>query len=54
VLDALAAEGPVSSPDMLDEDRWPEYAQAALARGTSQRDISHSLPAGRQILRTGQ
>jgi hypothetical protein len=30
-----AADGgvPVSCPDMLDETRWPEYAQAALRRG---------------------
>jgi ANTAR domain len=32
-LDALAGGGPVSSPDTLAEDRWPEYAEAALRRG---------------------
>jgi hypothetical protein len=30
---ALAAGEPVWSPDTLAEDRWPEYAAAALARG---------------------
>ena len=33
VATALAARGPVWSPDALEEDRWPEYAAAALARG---------------------
>jgi hypothetical protein len=33
VTAALAAGGPVWSPDTLAEDRWPEYAAAALARG---------------------
>jgi hypothetical protein len=33
VVTALAAGGPVWSPDTLGEDRWPEYAAAALARG---------------------
>ncbi len=30
---ALSDGGPVWSPDTLAEDRWPEYAAAALARG---------------------
>jgi hypothetical protein len=33
VLDALADGGPVSCPDTLAEDRWPEYAEAALRTG---------------------
>ena len=33
VIAALTAGGPVWSPDTLEEDRWPEYAAAALARG---------------------
>jgi ANTAR domain len=32
-LDAMRAEQPVSCPDTLDEDRWPEYAAAALRQG---------------------
>jgi hypothetical protein len=32
-LDALAASDPVSCPDTLDEERWPGFAAAALARG---------------------
>jgi hypothetical protein len=33
VATALAAGGPVWSPDTLAEDRWPQYAAAALACG---------------------
>ncbi len=33
MLDALAGAGVVSCPDLLAEDRWPEYADAALAAG---------------------
>jgi ANTAR domain len=33
VLDALAGGGPVSCPDTVAEDRWPEYAEAALRKG---------------------
>jgi len=33
VLDALAGGEPVSSPDALEETRWPEYARAALRLG---------------------
>jgi ANTAR domain len=33
VLDALAGQGPVSCPDVLAEERWPEYAEAGLRRG---------------------
>jgi hypothetical protein len=33
VLDALAGNGPVSCPDTLTEERWPEYAEAGLRRG---------------------
>ena len=33
VFAALNEDHPVSCPDFLDEDRWPEYASAALARG---------------------
>ena len=33
VLDALAQGGPVSCPDTLAEDRWPEYAEAGLRCG---------------------
>jgi hypothetical protein len=33
VLDALAAGEPVSVPDTLTEQRWPEYTAAALRRG---------------------
>jgi ANTAR domain len=32
-IDALAGGGPVSCPDMLEETRWPEYADAALRCG---------------------
>ena len=32
-LDALAGSGTVSCPDTLDEERWPGFAAAALARG---------------------
>ncbi|HWG60324.1 MAG TPA: GAF and ANTAR domain-containing protein [Streptosporangiaceae bacterium] len=32
-IDALRDGVPVSSEDALAEDRWPEYARAALARG---------------------
>ncbi len=33
VTAAVAGGVPVCSPDTLDEDRWPAYAAAALARG---------------------
>jgi hypothetical protein len=33
VLEALAGGGPVSCPDTLAEDRWPEYAEAGLRCG---------------------
>lgn len=33
LLEALAGGGPVSSPDTLEEMRWPEYCAAALVRG---------------------
>jgi ANTAR domain len=33
VVDALAGGGPVSCPDTLAENRWPEYAEAALRKG---------------------
>jgi hypothetical protein len=33
VLDALAGESPVSCPDTLAENRWPEYTDAGLRRG---------------------
>jgi hypothetical protein len=33
VLDALNENHPVSSPDVLAEERWPEYTAAALAGG---------------------
>ena len=33
VFTALNENHPVSCPDLLDEERWPEYATAALARG---------------------
>jgi hypothetical protein len=33
VFDALAGGEPVSVPDMLTENRWPEYTMAALRRG---------------------
>src|SRR5215472_5385115 len=33
LLDALSGDEPVSCPDTLAEDRWPEYAAAALRRG---------------------
>jgi hypothetical protein len=32
-LDAMRTGQPVSCPDILDEDRWPEYAAAALRQG---------------------
>jgi hypothetical protein len=32
-LDALASNGPVSCLDTLEEERWPGFAAAALARG---------------------
>lgn len=32
-LDALRAGRPVGCPDTLDEDRWPQYADAALRQG---------------------
>jgi hypothetical protein len=32
-LDALASNGTVSCPDTLEEERWPGFAAAALARG---------------------
>ncbi len=32
-LDALAGPGTVSCPDTLEEERWPGFAAAALARG---------------------
>lgn len=31
--DALASTGTISCPDTLDEERWPGFAAAALARG---------------------
>jgi ANTAR domain len=30
---AIATDGPVNCPDTLAEERWPEYAAAALCRG---------------------
>ncbi|MHB1874200.1 MAG: GAF and ANTAR domain-containing protein [Streptosporangiaceae bacterium] len=33
MLDALDGDGVVSCPELLDEGRWPEYADAALAAG---------------------
>ena len=33
VVEALSSGGPVSCPDTLTENRWPEYASAALHRG---------------------
>ena len=33
MLDALAGAGVVSCPELLAEDRWPEYVDAALAAG---------------------
>ena len=33
MLDALGRGEPAECPDTLDEDRWPEYASAALRQG---------------------
>jgi ANTAR domain len=33
LIEAIAAGGPVSCPDTLTEDRWPEFAAAALRIG---------------------
>jgi hypothetical protein len=51
-LVAAAAEGsPVSCPDMLDETRWPEYAEAALRRGVRcSVHLVRELPHGALVL----
>jgi hypothetical protein len=48
-----AADGgvPVSCPDMLDETRWPEYAEAALRRGVRcSVHLVRELPRGALVL----
>jgi ANTAR domain len=47
-----AAEGvPVSCPDMMDETRWPEYAEAALRRGVRcSVHLVRPLPHGALVL----
>lgn len=53
VLDALAGDEPVSVPDTLAEQRWPEYAAAALRRGVrcsvtlACHDGPQAIPQGR-------
>jgi hypothetical protein len=51
-LIAAAAQGaPVSCPDLLDETRWPEYAEAALRRGVrSSIHLVRELPHGALVL----
>ena len=51
-LIAAAAESiPVSCPDMLDEIRWPEYAEAALRRGVRcSVHLVRALPHGALVL----
>jgi hypothetical protein len=51
-LIAAAAGGvPVSCPDMLDETRWPEYAEAALRRGVRcSVHLVRALPHGALVL----
>jgi ANTAR domain len=51
-LVAAAAQGaPVSCPDLLDETRWPEYAEAALRRGVrSSIHLVRELPHGALVL----
>ena len=42
---------PVSCPDTLDENRWPEYAQAALRRGVRcSVHLVRKLPQGAMVL----
>jgi ANTAR domain len=48
-----AADGgvPVSCPEMLDETRWPEYAEAALCRGVRcSVHLVRELPRGALVL----
>jgi hypothetical protein len=50
---AAAADGgvPVSCPDMLDETRWPDYAEAALRRGVRcSVHLVRELPRGALVL----
>lgn len=47
VLAALASGEPVSVPDTLAEQRWPEYAAAALRRGV-RCSVSLAYPGGPQ------
>jgi hypothetical protein len=51
-LVAAATEGvPVSCPDLLDETRWPEYAEAALRRGVRcSVHLFRELPHGALVL----
>ena len=48
---AAAQAAPVSCPDLLDETRWPEYAEAALRRGVrSSIHLVRELPHGALVL----
>jgi hypothetical protein len=49
VLDALAGGEPVSVPDTLAEQRWPEFAAAALRRGV-RCSVSLAYRGGQQTL----
>jgi ANTAR domain len=51
ILAASDAGIPVSCPDTLEEDRWPEYAQAALRRGVRcSVHLVRGLPDGTLVL----
>jgi ANTAR domain len=51
IVAAVEAAEPVSCPDMLDETRWPEYAEAALCRGVRcSVHLVRELPRGALVL----
>src|SRR5581483_11702837 len=51
LIEAAEAGGPVSCPDTLDEERWPEYAEAALRFGVRcSVHLVRELPRGVLVL----
>jgi ANTAR domain len=51
LIEAAGSGAPVSCPDILDDARWPEYAEAALRRGVRcSVHLVRDLPRGALVL----